>query len=548
MKISTDRCFQRIGMAPGGFRLNRGERRGRTFILAVLAILVPISTVMRGQQLTGSESYAGPISLLDALNATVRYHPTLQSKHWDVAAGQGLRREAAGRFDTVFSSQLYQQKTNTPLSPSQLSAGDPANANQVATSTGYSLGISKQFRSGVSVNTLATMGRNADNVVNLGGISTSQYQVQTVVPLRRGRGAEAVAAQEYAATIEVHSRELDLRQSAEQLLANTAVSYWNLVAAKRNVEVAFDSEKRGRMLVDTVSALIQADQRPRNDLYEVKANLAARKTERIADQQTLVQARERLALDMGLNPSQLLSLGDPKDDFPALDTLLDAADHEIELQYAEEAWLRRPDSAATQEREKQASLLERAAKNAARSQLNLQFTTGYQQLRGRGGLTDFFGSSFSSLHRPDLQVGLVFQLAHSNNVAQGQLVTANAQLEQARLRTAEARREITVNVTTAVENVRNSVLQVRSSREAVDAFQSAVEGAQEKFRLGQASVTELLTVEDELTAAQSREVQAELAYAVALANLRLATGTVLPAQQVDHVDANAFTTIPGWER
>src|SRR5262249_10039560 len=182
------------------------------------------------------------------------------------------------------------------------------------------------------------------------------------------------------------------------------------------------------------------------------------------------------------------------------------------------------------------------------SQLNLQLTTGYQQLRGRGGLMDFFSSSFTSLHRPDLQVGLVFQLAHSNNVAQGQLVTANAQLEQARLRTAELCREITVNVTVAVENVRSSVLQVRSSREAVDAFQSAVEGAQEKFRLGQASVTELLTVEDELTAAQSREVQAELAYAAALANLRLATGTVLPAQEVDRVDAVVFATIPGRER
>ena len=498
------------------------------------------------RQSNDSHGYSGPITLADALSATLRYHPALQSKRWDIVAGQGLRREASGKFDTVLGSNFSQQRTVTPVGPGQQTSTSivALPLDQTASITGYSLNLTKQFRSGFSVNTLANVGRNADNLVNLGGISTSQYQLQFVLPLMRGRGREVVGAQEDAASIEVHSREMDFRQNAEQLLTNTAISYWNLVAAKRNLEVARGSEERGRVLLETVSALIKADQKPLNDIYEVRANYSARKTDRIASEQSLVQAREQLALDMGLTSFELLSLTDPKDDFPAIDNSLETADREIELQYAQDAWENRSDAIATREREKQAVMLLKAARNGVKPQVNLQFSTGYQQLRPSGGLADFFGSSFSNLHHPDLQAGLVFQLPHGNNVAQGQFMEADAQKEQAHLRSEEARREITVTVTVALENVRNSVLQVKSAREAVDAFQRAVDGAQVKFRLGQSSITELITVEDELTTALSREVQAEQGYAIALANLRQATGTILPAGQADHIDPKIFESIP----
>jgi hypothetical protein len=55
----------------------------------------------------------------------------------------------------------------------------------------------------------------------------------------------------------------------------------------------------------------------------------------------------------------------------------------------------------------------------------------------------------------------------------------------------------------------------------------------------------VLTLEDRLTIAMQSQVNAELAYALALTQLRLATGTIVePDQAVQSVDRNVFFSMP----
>ena len=83
------------------------------------------------------------------------------------------------------------------------------------------------------------MTRKSDNLTNLFGDSTSQMGMQLVVPLLRNRGMNnAAAATESAAGGEIAARQLELQQTREQLLVNTATSYWRLVAAKQSLSVA----------------------------------------------------------------------------------------------------------------------------------------------------------------------------------------------------------------------------------------------------------------------------------------------------------------------
>jgi len=494
-----------------------------------------------------AQSGTKPITLSEALNSTLSHHPLLETQKWEVESARGAKRQASGQFDTLFQNQFGQLNQVTPLSQadrSQLPDGLQA-AQTINASTGYNFNVSRLLRNGISLSSYVSMTRKSDNLVNILGDSSSQMGVQLVVPLLRNRGLNIVAATESAAGQEVASRQLDLQQTREQLLVNTATSYWRLVAAKQNLIVAAGSEERGRLLLETVRALIAADHLPRNDIYEVQANLADRTANRIAAEQEVNRARVQLGLDMGLAPDELQTIGDPAEGFPSVDESISALSNDSLTYYMQLAATRRADIEALERREGAAKTLFMAAQNAVQPQVNLQFATGYSQVRDGGDASRFFGSLFSSLHRPDFQTGIVYQFSRNNDLAKGQMEQARAKLREATLQKSELQRQVAAAVTVAWQNVRTSILRLQSTNEAVEAFQRTLAGEQEKFGLGQSSLTELLTVEDRLTVALSSQVDAQAGYVLSVAGLRLATGTLfLPSGTTDRVDSKVFQTIP----
>lgn len=486
------------------------------------------------------------ITLRDALKATLERHPALQVQRWEIEKARGTKQQSSGAFDTLIESSLTHQNQRTPVSQLQSQQTNGSAGSIIPTSdTAYNLSASRLFRNGINVMSFTRIDRTSNELLGPLPFNTSQVGVEAVVPLFRGRGRRAVAANELAGEVELASTELDLEQTKEQLLANTAVAYWNLLAAKRQLEVAAGSEQRGRLLLETVKALIDADQVPRSDIYQVNANVADRVANRISFEQAVVQAREQLGLNMGLSPDDILRVGDPADDFPPLDEAVAAdAAQDPTSYYVQEAMNNRPDLKAAQKREAEARVLALSARNGTQPELNLRFATGYTQLRENDSTASFFQSLFTSGHRPDVSAGVVYQFPQSNNAAKGQLLQAQSKWQQTQLQTADLQRQVTAAVAMATYNVRSSVLRVKSTQQAVEAFQKALEGEREKFRLGQASLTEVLTIEDRLTTALASSVGAEQAYALALTALRLATGTLLPATGTDTVDPGLLQTLP----
>ncbi|HEY6969104.1 MAG TPA: TolC family protein [Candidatus Angelobacter sp.] len=488
------------------------------------------------------------ISLAEALESTLHNHPSVHIQDWEIESARGSTQQAAGQFDTSLQSALQQLSQDIPITGSErtsLPISLQGTKDQSLTSTSYSLSINKLFRNGLSISSFANVGRSKDNLGNQSGSSLSQVNLQLTVPLLRARGHSIVDATEMAARTELVAKKLDRIQVIEQLLTNTASSYWALVAAKGQLSVALASEDRGRTLVETVKVLIDADHVARNDIYQVTANLADRTATRIAAEQALEQARIQLGLDMGLSTIELSHVGDPSDDFPPIAQVIPTSDDAALEAYLEEALVHRADFEAAEDREKEARILYRSAQNGIEPQINWQLSTGYTQLRETGSLGSFFGSSFTALHRPDVQTGIVYQFSPNNQVAKGQLLQAQAKLRVAELQKADLRRQIAANVRVALSNVRNSGLRLERARQALEAFQKTLDGERQKFSLGQSSLTDLLTIEDRLTTSASREVDAEQAYAVALANLRLATGTLSPdSAGSNSVPPSLFRTVP----
>ena len=466
-----------------------------------------------------------------------------------MVSSRAVRRQASGRFDTVIGTTLSQNRTNNPLTvfdQEEAALLGIITKNQVINVTTLDIGATKEYRNGVTIGPSLLNTRTTDNLYDIGGVNLTTLAFQVSVPLLRGRGRSVVAAPETAAGIAVEASLLDLNQTISSLLSNTAASYWNAVGAAKNLKVTQESEARGEIYVQNVQTLISAERVPEAEIHQVNANLATRTAGRIAAEQNLIAARQQLALAMGMSTDQMASVGTPVEDFPVDEAQVLAVLNAHSLQqFFEMALAQRADYLAAKKREMEEKALLAPARNGILPQLNLNLSSGYSSLDEGTGIGNFFSAPGRAPRGPDVGVGVTYQFPPSNNAAFGALMLAQSNLRQAELRTLQTSQSIMAAVITAVGGVRNAALQLQKAREAVTASQAALEGEREKYRLGVGQLVDVLTMEDRLTVAQQSQVSAELGYALALTQLRYATGSIVaPDQTVQSVDREVFVTVP----
>ena len=264
-------------------------------------------------------SHKQRFSLLESIQSTLANHPLLKIQHLQVSINRGAAALASGKFDTTLSSRFDFNTTNVPLTSYQQEQDLPFTANFQETKTSsYTFTLGKLFRNGISASSGLDLNRTTDNFFQQSGVNVSNFGLTITVPLLQGRGERAVAAEELAANTEVGASILDLSHLVSQLVANTASSYWNFVAARQTLRVADDSEDRGKEYLENAQAFIEADLVPKNDLNEVLANLARRSADRLAAEQQALVAQQQLALDMGRPAEEMSDSLRPDDDFPTL--------------------------------------------------------------------------------------------------------------------------------------------------------------------------------------------------------------------------------------
>jgi outer membrane protein len=141
--------------------------------------------------------------------------------------------------------------------------------------------------------------------------------------------------------------------------------------------------------------------------------------------------------------------------------------------------------------------------------------------------------------------GIKYQFPMQNRAAEANVVQTRSTAAQADYKTQDTARNIASAVIVAVEGVRNAILQRQETDRSVDFFRTALNNEREKYRLGIGSLVDVLTVEDRLTTALTAQVQADLGYAIAIASLRHATGSVVaPDKAVQNIDPAVFLTTP----
>ena len=474
------------------------------------------------------------------------HHPSLEIQRSQIAINHGLREQQSGVFDTLLDSDITHTYTQLPLTPYQQSA-DGNVTTETANQTNSVASVSRLFRTGVTLDEQFNVERTTDNIAAPGGSNASNEILQVVIPLLRGRGREAVAAFETAAAMEEDAGRLDLVQLAAQLTSSVVSDYWNLRAAQQLMQIAGEAEDRGRIYVQNTQAMIDANQLPRNDANEIRANLKQRTAARLLAELQLESQQHQLAADIGESATQqIFSRLEASDAFPVIESEPVLAGSTISLApYLDLALTRRADYLAAALRYAEANRLYASARNRLLPKINLQFGVGYYAVHDGRSLQKYFQGIYSQIPGPNISGGVSYSFSPRNEEARGAALQALQIAHQMDLNSIQISRSISQGILDAGSALEQSAARDAQDRESVQLFHAALDGAREKYRAGIGSVVEILTIEDRLTAAQQDEVQAQLAYQVAAIHFRFATGTLFdPRAAVFSVSERTLTRSP----
>lgn len=312
-----------------------------------------------------------------------------------------------------------------------------------------------------------------------------------------------------AAKIEVDISNLMLTQQANELVRQVKNLYFDLVKAQKLLEEAEAAHKRLKAHLADAKGFYEAGLRTRNDLLESKVELAKGEEDLIKALHDVDIAKARLNLVMQRPLSQDL--------IPSDQLRFTPFKHDLDNLYVM-AEAQRPELMAGRLAVKKAERLKKAAK--ARLWPQLQLTGTYE----RTGDTPFMRKNpFGDTEQVTLLVKASWELWNWGQTFD-EIKAADVRLKLAKSAYNDLKEQVCFEV-------KEAFLRLKEAEKAIKVTESALEHAEENFRLYNeryrqqlTTSTDVLDAQTLLTQAKSRYVISVAHYAKAEANLEYAIG------------------------
>jgi outer membrane protein TolC len=165
-----------------------------------------------------------------------------------------------------------------------------------------------------------------------------------------------------------------------------------------------------------------------------------------------------------------------------------------------------------------------------------------------GGAGTFFSPLYRNVPGASVALGFALSWPTQGSRERGALEQTLAGRQANALRVDLSTKEIGADVPTALDAVARGALQLERSNDAVLLFERTVVNEEKKLRAGTSTLLNVITQRDRLTAARQGQVSAQLTLALALVELRFATGTLLAVEgETPAVRYSRLTTLPSPE-
>jgi outer membrane protein TolC len=492
------------------------------------------------------------ITLSDAVRKTLELNPGVKVEKEQVVQSEGALQTAAGQFDWIGLGSAYREQERYHFTDSN--EQDARLATLTGTrwmtdswreeTTGYSLGLRKQFREGLVFSPSVSNVDREDLSRDIENQSRSDLHVEFVIPLMRGLGKENTAARETAARSSLDATKRLSKHDISGRIHLTSTSYWNCLAALKNVRILEDTEKRADEVYRLVDRLVRVGEMEPAARRQAQAKLYQRQADIRDSRSSVYQARQGLGVAIGYTPRELPQAPLPEGSFPPV-VRGSFLNDERTSRYVDLALEKRGDYLASLTNVEVQEILLQEARNDVKPRLDFTFRLGVSGLSERDDSTRHVRSLYHDHAGPNAFGGLTLELPIENNAAKGELVRRRSLLREAEYTAQSFSNRIASDVLVSLERLRSAIKEYRLAAESTRAYRDAADHENFKVRQGTTELNDLIDMEDRYFTARAREVEAMRKYAVALADLRFATGTLLTDEErAFRFKTNSLMTVP----
>jgi len=505
--------------------------------LVATAFVAAASSRVEAQTRQAAAAEAGRLVLGEVVRHVLSSNPAVRLGAQQLEVERARLTASGAPFDLRWEMSMDGDRDK---SPSRLANGG-AFGSAVTERITSSASLQKQFRSGITVGPAFSLVRNDASVP--AGLATSRASATlgVTVPLLRGRQGGLSTAGEHAAQMWYESGLAASRHTAAAAVRDAVTAYWDYAAAAERRAIFASSEQRAQRIADQTRELVARDERTPAELKQIQANVAGKRVTRISADQAVTEAQHRVGLAMGLPVASITLLSLPgtafpeatAEELPPVDTLI------------AEALARRLDLVAATHDVRAAQVLREANQRELRPKVDLSVNVGYAGIEDGLGVNRYFAPLYRNVPGMSASVQLRYEAALTNAGARGRAAEASATLRQQQIARETAERRLVSDVVVAAEAVRRSRLGLTEAARGVALAETSVESEQQKFQLGMSTLFDVIQAEDALTQALLNRTTAHRGYAVALADLRYATGTLVRGDDASiSVDPAALLTPP----
>lgn len=534
---------------------------------AISADLIDLSAL----KATLERPLAGPVlrlTLDEAIQIALVNNPDIIIAEYEPEKATADIYAARGEFDPVLQQQITYTDSTTALdqrlrsflgiSPSMLGYGTGASSSpdtlvgQVFLLTELVSGLGQQLRGAGLISSIDARGYTAETVLggklqhgtqyamsfDLGyeestfdqfrGEYSGRLGLMLTQPILRGFGRHLNTIRIRAARNLRDISEAQARLTVLNRIAEVVNAYWDVVGATEAVRVYEDALRNAERLLAINETRRRIGAAADIDVLQAKAGVAMRQSELIAAYARVADAGDMLKLIMHLQEGDLFSkafivpLDRPNPDSSAVfdvelfDESLDAG-----VQRALEL---RPEMDMSDLELANAALEEERARNDMLPQLDIMGSYT------RGGRDRGFSRTMTGLREEQdriYMVGIQSSIAINNRAARGAHQRARLNKRQAEERRKQTEMALMMAVHYAARAVHTNRALLESNRQTVRLQEANVAAEEKRLRLGVTTSYQVLRMQEDLTAAQTQALQAQIAFEKALVEFQKADGSLL---------------------
>lgn len=310
-------------------------------------------------------------------------------------------------------------------------------------------------------------------------------------------------------------------------ITNAINLYWEVVAAKKLIEIHQEGVRQYIRFIDQIKGLIKGEQIAVGDIYQPEAQLGQERANLDNAYQIYNQAVQNLKFAMGIGDQCILGCEDNilTEDYPPIQESKFFGDHSCEalMRTVRGLYQNRQDIVALEINEESAELRLIGSKNESLPQLDVYGT--YFATRTRQS-TKPVKTTFNGYVK-DLTVGVVLSQPLGNDLALGLVRQRLAEKHQASLMTKLLKEEMSKNFIQLWKNHFMIIEEIEEAKIAVELYSGLIQNEIVKLNAGFSTIFVIIDFERQLLQAQISLNDAYKNYAQNIVQYRFVSGTLL---------------------